>query len=250
MPADHPPSSDAALIDVALSVYRDACLGRDVRGPDTEEGRRGGALLAERAEALRQRLKPGGASQGSRPAPVGGNGRHRHHVVDVDALDARGTIRLHVEDDTCAELAVDVEYYPAEEELRAEGNAALYLTADELGQLAAAAEAVRAELVGTRPAAPAAEDAFAECFDVETHVGFVAWTIGVGPDHSKTGERPRYVRLELDGGELVVDLRASDAAWLAGALAERAGELASALDDPAGRTRPAGDVLDELDGGS
>ena len=48
MPPDDPPTFSAALIDVALSVYRHACPGRDVRGADAQEGR-GGALPAERA---------------------------------------------------------------------------------------------------------------------------------------------------------------------------------------------------------
>jgi hypothetical protein len=74
---------------------------------------------------------------------------------------------------------------------------------------------------------PEPGDAFGECYDVLQHVGGVGWTIGVGPDHSKTGERPWYVRIELGDGSCPVDLSPADAAALAGDLAQRAAELLS-----------------------
>lgn len=164
-----------------------------------------------------------------------------HHIVNVAGLDQAGTVRIYAEDSTSAELHLRVEHFPSAQEPLTTQEAAIYLDADELGQLAAAAAAVRQELAGdavpvaTPPAADqfiaaldrdAAGHAFAECFDVEHYIGNAGWTIGAGPDYSKTGERPRYVRLALADGE-PIDLSPAEAAALTGALASRVSELIS-----------------------
>jgi hypothetical protein len=140
----------------------------------------------------------------------------RTAVIDVDALDQRSTITLAKEDATCGRLHVENVWYPDDNELRAEESATVMLTPAELGHLAAHAADLQAELAGADP--------FATCFDVETYLGEVQWTIATGPDHSKTGETPRHVRLRLGDGA-AIDLPAADAVRLAAALAEHAGEL-------------------------
>jgi len=77
-------------------------------------------------------------------------------------------------------------------------------------------------------------DAFADCIEVEYHVGAVEWMVGLGPS-----QHPSYVRLAL-GDSDAVDLSSTAAAGLAGHLIQPVESLRLALGggDPVDLPRP------------